>query len=173
MSAVCSAARSVGGMGRKITRHRNEDLPASVSAVPLGELPDSRLQHLIGMDACIFAQTARASVSISSCGGWPSLRCRATSGPRDRPVAAGRRRRARRRGLFQPWWQVVALLAALARNASRRHIEITSKIERHRSVHEPAALTPSYSGVISALRASTVKPTRFKNSWFFVGTGRP
>jgi len=56
---------------------------------------------------------------------------------------------------------------------SRRHIEITSKIERHRSVHEPAALTPSYSGVISAFRASTVKPIRFKNSWFFMGTGAP
>ena len=51
--------------------------------------------------------------------------------------------------------------------------ELTSKIERHRSVHEPAALTPSYSGVISAFRASTVKPIRFKNSWFFVGTGHP
>jgi hypothetical protein len=44
------------GMGRKITRHRNEALPASVSVVPLAELPDSRLQHLTGMDACIFAQ---------------------------------------------------------------------------------------------------------------------
>src|SRR6516164_4131386 len=51
--------------------------------------------------------------------------------------------------------------------------ELTSKIERHRSVHEPAALTPSYSGVISAFRASTVKPIRFRNSWFFMGTGAP
>ena len=43
------------GMGRKITRHRNEDLPASVCVAPDSELPNARLQHLIGMEASIFA----------------------------------------------------------------------------------------------------------------------
>ena len=43
-------------MGRKIACNRDEDVSASVSVVPLGELPDSRLQHLIGVESCIFAQ---------------------------------------------------------------------------------------------------------------------
>ena len=43
-------------MGRKIADNRNEDVPAPVGVAPCGELPDSRLQHLIAMKACIFAQ---------------------------------------------------------------------------------------------------------------------
>ena len=43
-------------MGRKIAGNRNEDVPALVTIAPRGELPDSRLQHLVGMEASIFAQ---------------------------------------------------------------------------------------------------------------------
>jgi hypothetical protein len=43
-------------MGCKIAGNRNEDVPAFVGVAPLSELPDSRLQHLIGMETCIFAQ---------------------------------------------------------------------------------------------------------------------
>jgi hypothetical protein len=43
-------------MGREIAGDRDEDVSASVSVVPLGELPNSRLQHLIGMEAWIFAK---------------------------------------------------------------------------------------------------------------------
>ena len=43
-------------MGRKIASDRDEDVPALVGVAPLSELPDSRLQHLIGMKTCIFAQ---------------------------------------------------------------------------------------------------------------------
>ena len=43
-------------MSRKIAGNRNEDVPAFVGVAPHGELPDSRLQHLIGMEASIFAQ---------------------------------------------------------------------------------------------------------------------
>src|SRR6266576_13639 len=43
-------------MGRKIADNRNEDVPALVGVAPCGELPDTRLQHLIGVEACIFAQ---------------------------------------------------------------------------------------------------------------------
>src|SRR4029077_10743752 len=38
-------------MGREIAGNRNEDVPALVGVAPRGELPDSRLQHLIGMEA--------------------------------------------------------------------------------------------------------------------------
>jgi hypothetical protein len=42
-------------MGRKIASDCNEDLTANVSVAPLSELPNSRLQHLIGMEASVFA----------------------------------------------------------------------------------------------------------------------
>ena len=43
-------------MGRKIAGDRNEDVPTLIGVVPLGELSNCRLQHLIGMEACIFSQ---------------------------------------------------------------------------------------------------------------------
>jgi hypothetical protein len=43
-------------MGRKIPGNRNEDMPAGVGVAPHRELPDSGLQHLISMEARIFAQ---------------------------------------------------------------------------------------------------------------------
>ena len=43
-------------MGRNIARSRNEDVSPLLTVTPHGELPDSHLQHLIGMEACIFAQ---------------------------------------------------------------------------------------------------------------------
>src|SRR5262245_12081682 len=43
-------------MGRKISGNRNEDVPASVGVAPRRELANSRLQHLISMEARIFAQ---------------------------------------------------------------------------------------------------------------------
>src|SRR6266436_9106809 len=43
-------------MGRQIAGNCDEDVPALVRVAPRAELPDSRLQHLIRMEACIFAQ---------------------------------------------------------------------------------------------------------------------
>ena len=43
-------------MGCEITGDRDEDVPALVGAAPDGELPDSRLQHLVGMKARVFPQ---------------------------------------------------------------------------------------------------------------------
>ena len=43
-------------MGRKIPGNRDEDVPAGVGVAPRRELPDPRIQHLISMEACIFAQ---------------------------------------------------------------------------------------------------------------------
>jgi hypothetical protein len=43
-------------MSGKIAGDRNEDVSASVSIAPGGELPNACLQHLIGMEARIFAQ---------------------------------------------------------------------------------------------------------------------
>jgi hypothetical protein len=43
-------------MGRKIAGDRNEHVSASVTITPGSELSNACLQHLIGMEACIFAQ---------------------------------------------------------------------------------------------------------------------
>ena len=43
-------------MCRKVAGNRDEDVPALVRVTPGDELPDSSLQHLIGMEAGIFAQ---------------------------------------------------------------------------------------------------------------------
>jgi len=47
--------RALGwGMGRKIAGDRDENVLALAGIFPRSELPDSRLQHLIGMEACVF-----------------------------------------------------------------------------------------------------------------------
>ena len=43
-------------MGCKIAGDRNEDASAFGGVAPPGELPYARLQHLIGVEACVFAQ---------------------------------------------------------------------------------------------------------------------
>ncbi len=43
-------------MRSKIAGYRNEDVPAFNGIAPRNELPDSRLQHLIGMEAGVFTQ---------------------------------------------------------------------------------------------------------------------
>ena len=43
-------------MGGEISGDRNEDVPAFISIAPDCELPDSRLQHLVGMEARVFPQ---------------------------------------------------------------------------------------------------------------------
>jgi hypothetical protein len=40
-------------MGCEITGNRNEDVPALVGVAPNGELPDSRLQHLLSIEALV------------------------------------------------------------------------------------------------------------------------
>ena len=43
-------------MGSEITGDRNEDMLALVSIAPSKELPDAGFEHLIGVEACVFAQ---------------------------------------------------------------------------------------------------------------------
>src|SRR6516164_7081260 len=43
-------------MGRKIAGDRNEDVAALTTLAPRSELADSRLQHLVGVEARIFPQ---------------------------------------------------------------------------------------------------------------------
>jgi hypothetical protein len=43
-------------MRRQIAGNRNEDVPALVRVTPYGGLADSRLQHLVGVEAGVLAQ---------------------------------------------------------------------------------------------------------------------
>src|SRR6478736_7512521 len=43
-------------MGRKITGDRNENMPPLVSIAPRAKLSDAGFEHLIGVEACVFAQ---------------------------------------------------------------------------------------------------------------------
>ena len=68
-------------------------------------------------------------MAINACGEWPSERCLSLAVEGVEQGGADHLRIGR---------QVVELLAALARDARRRHIEIASKVERHRSVQYAA-----------------------------------
>src|SRR5262245_33094480 len=126
-------------MGRKIAGDCNEDVPALVTVAPRGGLADSRLQHLIGMEACIFAQQCTRERSDQR------LRRMAE---REMPRHQSRRKidlslaveGVEQGGADHPriGRQLDELLAALARDERRRHIEIASKIERHRAVQYAA-----------------------------------
>ena len=111
--------------------------PSSVR--PPGELPDSRLQHLIGMEARILAQHR-----MRQRGDQRLRRMAEREMPCHEPcreidlslpvegVEQGGADHLRIGG------QVVELLAFLAGDAGRRHIEIASQVERHRSVQHAA-----------------------------------
>ena len=47
-------------MGRKIAGNRDKNVPTFFSVAPSGELPDSRFQNLVSMEAGIFAQYGMA-----------------------------------------------------------------------------------------------------------------
>ena len=137
MSAVCSAARSVGEWA---ARYRATAMrmcrPSSVFA-PDGELPDSRLQHLVGMKARIFPQHC-----MRKRGDQRLRRMAELEMPRHEPgrkidlslAVEGVEQGDPDRLLIGR--QIVELLVALAWNAGRRHIEVASEIESHRTVQD-------------------------------------
>lgn len=126
-------------MRREIAGNRDQDVPACVHVAPRAELPGSRLQHLICMEACIFAQhrTRKRSDQRLRRMAEREVPCHQACGEIDlslpvEGVEQGGTDRLRIRG------QIIELLAAVARDARRRHIEISSKVERHRSVQDAA-----------------------------------
>ena len=127
MSAVCSVARSVGEWA---AGDRDEDVPALVGVAPNGELPDPRLQHLVRMEAGIFPKR-RARER----GDQRLRRMAIRQVPRHEPCRkinlslAVKRVEQRGADRLLVGRQVVELLAALTRDAGRRHIEIASEIE--------------------------------------------
>src|SRR5262249_11553471 len=126
-------------MGREIACNRNEDVSALVSPAPRGELADSRLQHLVSMEASIFAQHRMRDRSNQRL--WRMAEREVLC---DQPcreidlslpvegVEQGGADRLRIGG------QIVELPTALVRNPGRRHIEIACKVKRHCSVQYAA-----------------------------------
>jgi hypothetical protein len=126
-------------MGRKITGDRNKDLSALVCIAPDGELPNSRLQHLIAVEAGIFAQNRPRERSDQCL--W---RIAELEMPRHEPcrkvdlslpvkgIEQGHADGLRIKG------QIVEIFGLIVWDARRRHVEITSEIDRHRSVQDAA-----------------------------------
>src|SRR5262245_50917357 len=114
-------------MGREIAGNRDEDVPALVRVTPRPELPNSRLQHLIRMEACIFAQHRMRERDdqclrrMAEC----EMPCHQACGEVDLslPVEG-----VEQGGADRLWirGQIVELFAAVAWDARRRHIEIAS-----------------------------------------------
>src|SRR3984893_13593431 len=126
-------------MGRQIAGNRDEDVPALVRVAPRAELPDSRLQHLIRMEARIFAQhrmRERGDQRLRRMA-EREMPCHQACGEIDLslPVEG-----VEQGGADRIWirGQIIELLAAVTSDARPRHIEISSKVYRHRSVQYAA-----------------------------------
>ena len=107
-------------MGRKIAGNCDENVPALVGVAPLGELPDARLQHLIGMEASVFAQQC-ASERCDQRMRRVAKRQMTSDQPRREidlslPVKSVKQRGADRLGLGR---QIVERLRAIAWDAGR------------------------------------------------------
>ena len=43
-------------MGSQITSHSDQDVTTCTIIIPFAKLPDTCLEHLVGMKSCVFAQ---------------------------------------------------------------------------------------------------------------------
>jgi hypothetical protein len=122
-------------MSRKIAGSRNEDVPAFVAVAPDGELPDRRLQHLIGMKARIFAQHRMRERRDQRLRRMTELEMsRHESG---REIDLSLAVKGVERGgsdCLNLSRQIIKILAVFARNSGRWHIEIACEVESHRSM---------------------------------------
>jgi len=124
-------------MGRKITGDRNENMPPLVSIAPRAKLSDAGLEHLIGMEARIFARRR-----MRKRGDQHFWRTAERKMPRHQscceinlslPVECVEQGSANDLCIYG---KVVELIVVLARDAGRWDVQITRKVERHRSVHD-------------------------------------
>ena len=126
-------------MGGEISGDCNEDVPALFSVAPDGELPDSRFQYLVGMKARVLPQhrmrerrhqRLRRKVKFEMPCHEP---CRMInlSLAIERVEQSGLDRLLIGRKIVEP-------ISTFAWNTGRRHIEVASEIESHRTMqHTP------------------------------------
>src|SRR5258706_5706880 len=116
-------------MGGEIAGDRNEDVPTLASIAPRGKLPDSGLQHLISMEASIFAQHSKRKRGDQRL--WRMAeREMSRHQPCGKihlslPVEGIEQGGVDRLHIGR---EVVELVAVLAWDAGRRHIQITGKV---------------------------------------------
>src|SRR5438477_2665375 len=126
-------------MGRQIAGNRDEDVLGLVRVASRAELPDSCLQHLIRMEACIFAQhrmRQRGDQRLRRMA-EREMPCHQPCGEIDLSLPV----EGVEQGGADPLWirgQIIEPLAAVAWYPRRGHIEIPSKVECRRSVQYAA-----------------------------------
>src|SRR5271165_2306778 len=126
-------------MGGEISGDRNEDMPALVGVAPDGELPHSRFQCLVSVKARVLPQYRMRERGDQRLRRMAKLKmprhelCRMInlSLAVERVEQSDLDRLLICRKIVEP-------LPALAWNTGRRHIEVASEIEGHRTVqHSP------------------------------------
>ena len=125
-------------MGGEISGIRNEDVPALVGVAPDGELPDSRLQHLVGMKARVFPQHCMRERGDQRLRRMAEFECRATSLAARSTCLWRSNASSRAVRIASSSAGRSSSCSALAWNAGRRHIEVAREIEGHRSVQDAA-----------------------------------
>ena len=136
---VSGLQRSAFGwrMRGEIAGDRNEDVPALVGVAPDGELPDPRLQHLVGMEARVFPKHRMRERRDQRL-----RRMAKRQMPRHQPCReidlslAVERVEQGGPDRLRVGRQIVEPLTILAWNAGRRHIEVAREIEGHRTVQQ-------------------------------------
>ncbi len=126
-------------MRREIAGDRDEDAPALIRVAPEGELPDPRLQHLVGMEARVFPKHRARERGDQRLRRIPELQV-----PRHEP----RREidlslsiiRVEQCGAdpLLVGGQIVEIPSFIAGDASRGHVEISSQIEGHGAMQQAA-----------------------------------
>ena len=127
-------------MGREIAGDPDKDVSARVGIAPCIELSAPCLEHLIRMEAGVFAEHR-----VRECGDQRLRRMAKREVSRNEPgreidlsLAVEGVEQGNADHLNIGGQIVELLLAVLARDARRRHIEIASKVESHRSMQDGA-----------------------------------
>ena len=132
-------------MGRKVARHRDQNVPARTGVAPFAKLPHARLQHLVGVEASILTEQ-----SVRECRYKPIGRVTEREMARDQtadqddlPLAIESLQQSRADNV-DVGREVVQPIIAFAWQPIWRHIEVAGEVEGHCPVqHPPHRLDPA------------------------------
>jgi len=126
-------------MGSQIPCNGNENMPTLLAVAPLVRLPHARLEHLVGMDACVLPEQ-RPRKGRDQCVGRMTQRKVTGNQVRRRTdlLLAVKGVEDRSEDVFGTDRQVIEPLAVLAGWRRRRDIQVPGEIERHCPMEEAA-----------------------------------